>query len=119
MVIQTQKRLMRLLTSHPRSVAPEGVEPKDMKVQDAKTLDDTTTQNVKRYFQPSSDASFADNPDRKSSHGFLFKLFNGPIAWMSKKQTHVSTRRLKPSSSLSQRRQRSLSGGRDYSNQSN
>ena len=73
-----------ILTSHPPSVAPEGVE---LKTQ----TQDATTQDVKRYFQPSSDASFADNPDRKSSHGFLFKLFKGPIAWMSKKQTHVST----------------------------
>jgi hypothetical protein len=83
-----------ILTSHPLSVVSEGVELKDarppkgvnvktlmgLKTQDAKTLDDTTTQGVKRYFQPSSDASFADNPDRKSSHSFLFKLFKGPIA---------------------------------------
>ena len=74
-----------ILTSHSPSVVPEGVEPKDIRPKDI------TTQDVKRYFQPSSDASFADNPDRKSSHGFLFKLFKGPIAWMSKKQTHVST----------------------------
>jgi hypothetical protein len=69
------------------SAAPEGVESKDSTTESK----DSTTQGVKRYFQPSSDASFADNADRKSSHGFLFKLFKGPIAWMSKKQTHVST----------------------------
>jgi hypothetical protein len=72
-----------ILTTHPPSVVPEGVEAKEIIEKDEK--------DVKRYFQPSSDASFADNPDRKSSHGFLFKLFKGPIAWMSKKQTHVST----------------------------
>jgi transposase InsO family protein len=41
--------------------------------------------------QASSDASFADNPDRRSSGGFLFKLFGGPIDWSAKKQKTVST----------------------------
>ena len=68
-----------ILTSHSPSVVPEGVEPKDIGPKDIRPKD-ITTQDVKRYFQPSSDASFADNPDRKSSHGFLFKLFKGPIA---------------------------------------
>jgi hypothetical protein len=41
--------------------------------------------------QVSSDASFADNEDRRSSGGFLFKLFGGPIDWSAKKQKTVST----------------------------
>jgi hypothetical protein len=39
-----------------------------------------------------SDASFADNPDdRKSSQGYLIKLFGGPVAWKSNKQATVTT----------------------------
>ena len=39
-----------------------------------------------------SDASFADDPDdRKSSQGFLIKLFRGPVAWKSSKQATVTT----------------------------
>ena len=38
----------------------------------------------------SSDASYGDNPDRRSSGGYLFKLFNGPIDWSAKKQKTVS-----------------------------
>jgi hypothetical protein len=41
--------------------------------------------------QAASDASFADNIDRRSSGGFLFKLFGGPIDWSAKKQKTVST----------------------------
>lgn len=42
-------------------------------------------------FVCSSDASFADNPDRKSSQGFLMTLFGGPIAWKANKQATVTT----------------------------
>jgi transposase InsO family protein len=39
-----------------------------------------------------SDASFADNTiDRKSSQGFIMKLFGGPIAWRANKQDTVTT----------------------------
>ncbi|OOQ85189.1 Reverse transcriptase RNA-dependent DNA polymerase [Penicillium brasilianum] len=38
-----------------------------------------------------SDASFADNTDRKSSEGFLFCLFGGPIDWKARKQKTVTT----------------------------
>jgi hypothetical protein len=38
-----------------------------------------------------SDASFADNVDRRSSGAFLFKLFGGPIDWSAKKQKTVTT----------------------------
>jgi hypothetical protein len=39
-----------------------------------------------------SDASFADNTlDRKSSQGFIMKLFGGAIAWRANKQDTVTT----------------------------
>ena len=38
-----------------------------------------------------SDASFADNSDRKSSEGYIAKLFNGPIDWHARKQKTVTT----------------------------
>ncbi|OKO99429.1 Retrovirus-related Pol polyprotein from transposon TNT 1-94 [Penicillium subrubescens] len=34
--------------------------------------------------------SFADNPDRKSSEGFIFCLFGGPIEWKSRKQKTIT-----------------------------
>ena len=37
------------------------------------------------------DASFADNPNRKSSEGFIFCLFGGPIEWKSRKQKTITT----------------------------
>lgn len=40
----------------------------------------------------SSDASFADNPEtRKSTQGYLMKLFKGPIMWQSSKQKTITT----------------------------
>ena len=40
----------------------------------------------------SSDASFADDPEtRRSTQGYLMKLFNGPIIWQSSKQKTVTT----------------------------
>jgi hypothetical protein len=42
-------------------------------------------------FTAASDASFADNPDRKSSEGFIFCLFGGPIEWKSRKQQTITT----------------------------
>jgi len=39
-----------------------------------------------------SDTSFADNSvDRKSSQGYIIKLFGGPIAWRANKQDTVTT----------------------------
>ena len=38
-----------------------------------------------------SDASFADNKDRKSSDGHLFMLYGGPIDWKASKQRTVTT----------------------------
>jgi hypothetical protein len=42
-------------------------------------------------FTAASDASSADNPDQKSSEGFMFCLFNGPIDWMARKQRTLTT----------------------------
>ena len=42
--------------------------------------------------QLSSDASFADDPEtRKSTQGYLMKMFSGPIMWQSSKQKTVTT----------------------------
>jgi hypothetical protein len=42
-------------------------------------------------FECYSDAAFADNTDRKSSDGYLFSLYNGPIDWKASKQATVTT----------------------------
>ena len=43
-------------------------------------------------FHCSSDAAFADDPTtRKSSEGYLFHLFGGPIDWRASKQKTVTT----------------------------
>lgn len=42
-------------------------------------------------FHAASDAAFADNPDRKSTEAYLFKLYGGPIDWIAKKQRTVTT----------------------------
>jgi hypothetical protein len=48
--------------------------------------------NQARSFICASDASFADNTlDRKSSQGYIMKLFGGPIAWRANKQDTVTT----------------------------
>jgi hypothetical protein len=38
-----------------------------------------------------ADAAFADNSDRRSSSGYLFKLYGGPICWSATKQQTVTT----------------------------
>jgi len=38
-----------------------------------------------------SDASFADNKDRKSSQGYVITLFGTPVAWQANKQSTVTT----------------------------
>jgi hypothetical protein len=57
-------------------------------------LGNNTQQNSKpiETFIGSSDASFADNTeDRKSSQGYVLRLYGGPIAWKASKQTTVTT----------------------------
>lgn len=44
-----------------------------------------------QIFTAASDASFADNSDRKSSEGFIFCLYGGPIEWKSRKQKTITT----------------------------
>jgi hypothetical protein len=39
----------------------------------------------------SSDASFADHQDRRSSHGYVCQLYGGPIDWKASKQRTVTT----------------------------
>lgn len=40
---------------------------------------------------PSCDADWAgDTTDRKSTSGFVFKVFNCPVSWCTKKQLSVS-----------------------------
>lgn len=38
-----------------------------------------------------SDASFADNPDRKSSEGYICQMFGGAVDWRAGKQRTVTT----------------------------
>jgi hypothetical protein len=46
----------------------------------------------RKYFFCASDAAFVDDPQtRKSTGGFLHKLFGGPINWHSDKQKTVTT----------------------------
>ncbi|KAK9444007.1 polyprotein [Metarhizium brunneum] len=59
---------------------------------------DRVIQNTQKSNKPveifigSSDASFADNTeDRKSSQGYVLRLYGGPIAWKASKQTTVTT----------------------------
>lgn len=42
-------------------------------------------------FLCASDASFADNPDRRSTQGHIMQLYGGTIAWRSSKQATVTT----------------------------
>jgi len=50
-----------------------------------------TTVLPKEIFDNSADASFANNPDRRSGEGYVFKLYGGPIDWASRKQATVTT----------------------------
>ena len=48
--------------------------------------------NTEKAFKAYTDASFADDQqDRKSTQGYLFTLFGGPIVWKSGKQPTVTT----------------------------
>jgi hypothetical protein len=42
-------------------------------------------------FTGASDATYANNPDHKSSKGYIFSLFGGPINWKASKQKTVTT----------------------------
>jgi hypothetical protein len=49
------------------------------------------SQSDNQIFTLLLDVSFADNPDRRSSEGFIFCLFGGPIEWKSRKQRTITT----------------------------
>jgi hypothetical protein len=49
------------------------------------------TTTPREIFDNSADASFANNPDRRSGEGYVFKLYGGPIDWASRKQSTVTT----------------------------
>jgi hypothetical protein len=51
----------------------------------------SASQESASIFTIASDTAFGDNPDRKSSEGFLFRLYGGPLDWTAKKQRTVST----------------------------
>ena len=42
-------------------------------------------------FEMFTDSAFADNPDRKSTEGYVFKAFGSAIDWKSSKQSTVTT----------------------------
>ena len=42
-------------------------------------------------FEATSDASYANGPERRSAEGYTFKLFGGMIDWAARKQATVST----------------------------
>ena len=47
--------------------------------------------DVSSFMLNAADASHANNPDRRSTMGILFRLFGGPIFWKSVKQSTVAT----------------------------
>ena len=49
----------------------------------------TTTSFPTEIFDNSADASFANNPNRRLGEGYVFKLYGGPIDWISRKQSIV------------------------------
>lgn len=46
---------------------------------------------VFKAIKRTTDACFANGPDRRSAEGYTFKLFGGMIEWASRKQLTVST----------------------------
>lgn len=49
------------------------------------------------YFQCPTNAAFADDsPTRKSTEGYLFKLFGGPIDWCLPKKKQVNLQLRQP-----------------------
>lgn len=49
------------------------------------------TDQSRQAVEATSDASYANGPDRKSYEGFTFKLFGGMVDWSSRKQATVTT----------------------------
>ena len=44
-----------------------------------------------KVFEQSADTSFVNNPDRRSGEGYVFKLFDGMVDWVARKQATIST----------------------------
>ena len=42
-------------------------------------------------FTGASNATYTNNPDHKSSKGYIFSLFGGPINWKAGKQKTIIT----------------------------
>ncbi|KAI2732946.1 hypothetical protein CBS147339_9998 [Penicillium roqueforti] len=55
------------------------------------TSETSTMQLAAKSVVFASDASFGDNKDRKSSEGYICKLYGGPIDWKASKQKTVTT----------------------------
>jgi hypothetical protein len=47
--------------------------------------------NLNESFIFATDAAYADNADRKSSEGYVFKMFGGVVDWKARKQKTVTT----------------------------
>src|SRR6266702_4538541 len=70
----------------------EGTNSKGRNISDKGRDDGRDGRSEAQSFICASDASFADNSvDRKSSQGYIMKLFGGPIAWRANKQDTVTT----------------------------
>lgn len=53
---------------------------------------DAQVSSPNTIFCPSSDASYGDDPNtRRSTQGYIFSLFNGPIDWKATKRRTVTT----------------------------
>lgn len=68
-------------------VLPEGVEPPGIRPESGKDPGPSLriVRGTQKLLETATDASFADHPDRKSTQGFLFKLFGGSVDWKSNK----------------------------------
>ncbi|OQE59396.1 hypothetical protein PENNAL_c0325G00318, partial [Penicillium nalgiovense] len=53
--------------------------------------ENSSLQLVAKSIEFASDASFGDNRDRKSSEGYICKLYGGPIDWKASKQKTITT----------------------------
>ena len=69
----------------------EGTNGKGRNISDKGRDDGRDGRSEAQSFICASDASFADNSvDRKSSQGYIMKLFGGGIAWRANKQDTVT-----------------------------
>ena len=64
---------------------------KTLAIQYSEQPNQNITLEKPKTFSCYSNTAFADNTDCKSSYGYLFKLYGGPIAWKATKQQTVTT----------------------------